>query len=120
MIRFIGKVPGFSRKIVIAGEMLELGKESAELHSRVADGGRARRSEYRYRSSGNGGASSRGSPLRRDDRDRLKFVPDAAASRRMLAGMVRSGDVILIKGSRGVKLEQALQTLRTRFAALEN
>ena len=32
MIRFIGKLQGFSRKIIVAGEMLELGTESAELH----------------------------------------------------------------------------------------
>jgi UDP-N-acetylmuramoyl-tripeptide--D-alanyl-D-alanine ligase len=32
MIRFIGKLQGFSRKIIVAGEMLQLGTESAELH----------------------------------------------------------------------------------------
>src|SRR5436190_34764 len=32
MIRFLGKVPGVQRRILVAGEMLELGPEGAELH----------------------------------------------------------------------------------------
>src|SRR5262249_10111240 len=32
MIRFIARLQGWSRKIVVAGEMLELGPEGAELH----------------------------------------------------------------------------------------
>jgi UDP-N-acetylmuramoyl-tripeptide--D-alanyl-D-alanine ligase len=32
MIRFLGRLQGYSRKIVVAGEMLELGPASAELH----------------------------------------------------------------------------------------
>src|SRR5256712_11845019 len=32
MIRFLGKLQGYQRKILVAGEMLELGPEGAELH----------------------------------------------------------------------------------------
>src|SRR5436189_633392 len=32
MIRFVGRLQGWQRKIVVAGEMLELGPEGAELH----------------------------------------------------------------------------------------
>src|SRR5439155_5707156 len=32
MIRFLGRLPGYERKILVAGEMLELGAEGAELH----------------------------------------------------------------------------------------
>ena len=32
MIRFLGKLQGYKRKIVVAGEMLELGSTAAELH----------------------------------------------------------------------------------------
>jgi UDP-N-acetylmuramyl pentapeptide synthase len=34
-----------------------------------------------------------------------RAVPDAAAAAKLLPGLVRSGDTVLIKGSRGVGLE---------------
>src|SRR5712671_1518562 len=110
MIRFIGKVPGFSRKIVIAGEMLELGKESAELHQGCGREAARAGVSIVIGVQGMAGQVLEGARAAGMTEDRLKFVPDAAQAGELLAGMVRSGDVILIKGSRGVKLEQALQT----------
>ena len=53
------------------------------------------------------------------DRSRLKFVADAVEAGELLARTVRKGDVVLLKGSRGVKLEQAINTLRAQFASME-
>ena len=53
------------------------------------------------------------------DRSRLKFVADAVEAGELLARTVRKGDVVLMKGSRGVKLEQAINTLRAQFASME-
>jgi UDP-N-acetylmuramoyl-tripeptide--D-alanyl-D-alanine ligase len=52
--------------------------------------------------------------------EKLKFMPDAAEAGEFLARTARSGDVVLIKGSRGVKLEKAMNALRARFASLES
>jgi UDP-N-acetylmuramyl pentapeptide synthase len=51
--------------------------------------------------------------------DRLRFAADAVQAGELLARTVKSGDVVLIKGSRGVKLEQALNTLRAAFSSME-
>ena len=52
------------------------------------------------------------------DRSRLKFVGDALQAGDLLARTVKEGDVVLIKASRGVKLEQTLNTLRAAFASM--
>jgi len=60
------------------------------------------------------GARSAGIP-----ENRLKFVTDAIQAGEFLASTVKPGDIVLVKGSRGVKLEQALDTLRAAFTSLE-
>ena len=50
---------------------------------------------------------------------RLMFVRDAVEAGDLLAEIVRKGDLVLIKASRGVALEQVIDTLRLSFASLE-
>jgi len=49
----------------------------------------------------------------------LKFADDSAEAGKMLSNVVRKGDVVLVKGSRGVKLEQVLNALRSSFSSRE-
>ena len=99
--------------------MLELGKDSAALHRAcgkeaalagveilVAVQGIAREVLEGARE---GGVAS----------DRLTFVDNAAQAGDFLARTVTRGDVVLIKGSRGVRLEQALNSLRAAFPEVE-
>jgi UDP-N-acetylmuramyl pentapeptide synthase len=53
------------------------------------------------------------------DPSNLKFASDAVEAGELLARTVRKGDIVLLKGSRGVKLEQTLNTLRAAFSSLE-
>jgi UDP-N-acetylmuramoyl-tripeptide--D-alanyl-D-alanine ligase len=119
MIRFLGRLEGYSRKIVVAGEMLELGHESAELHR--ACGKEAAKIDGALVVGVQGEARSLLDGAREAgvDDDRLQFAADAVQAGELLARTVRHGDVVLIKGSRGVKLDQALNTLRAAFSSLE-
>jgi UDP-N-acetylmuramoyl-tripeptide--D-alanyl-D-alanine ligase len=119
MIRFIGRVPGFQRKILVAGEMLELGPEGSELHR---DCGReAARAGLSLVVAVQGQAKGILDGARESGMDllRLKFVRDAVQAGELLARTVQKGDLVLIKGSRGVRLEQAINTLRAAFSSLE-
>jgi UDP-N-acetylmuramyl pentapeptide synthase len=49
----------------------------------------------------------------------LKFANDSAEAGKMLSAVVRKGDVVLVKGSRGVKLELVLNALYSSFSRRE-
>jgi UDP-N-acetylmuramoyl-tripeptide--D-alanyl-D-alanine ligase len=119
MIRFLGKVQGYSRKILVAGEMLELGPVGPELHRSC--GREAARAGIGLVIGVQGAATEilEGALEAGIDRGRLKFARDAVQAGEFLARTVSKGDVVLLKGSRGVKLEQALNTLRAAFSSLE-
>lgn len=119
MIRFLGRLQGWQRKIVVAGEMLELGPEGAELHRGCGREAARAGLELMIGVQGLGKEILEGALEAGMDRSRLKFVPDAVQAGELLARTVRKGDVVLLKGSRGVKLEQAINTLRAQFTSME-
>lgn len=104
------------RTIVVAGEMLELGEDAAAMH-REAGGeiaalgvsvlwgvrGLAREIVEGARSAGMDEAATRF----------FETTDEAAA---VLADEVRAGDLVLVKGSRGVHTERIVKHLRERFA----
>ena len=49
----------------------------------------------------------------------MTLVRDAVEAGDFLTGVVKDGDLVLLKASRGVKLEQAIDTLRLSFSSLE-
>src|SRR5262249_780562 len=110
MIRFVGKLQGFQRKIIVAGEMLELGPEGPELHR--ACGREAAKSGASLVVGVQGSARDFIDGAREAGMDgaHLRFSRDSMDAGDWLARTVKKGDVVLLKGSRGVKLEQALNT----------
>ncbi|HEX5000190.1 MAG TPA: UDP-N-acetylmuramoyl-tripeptide--D-alanyl-D-alanine ligase [Terriglobia bacterium] len=119
MIRFLGRLDGFKRKILVAGEMLELGPESAEMHR--ACGREAERADIAMILGVQGHAAEilEGARAAGADPEGLRFFADATAAGEALERIARPGDVILFKASRGVKLELALNVLRARFRSME-
>ena len=116
-VRVLAGMHGHDRRVLILGDMLELGEYAAELHHELG------------RTACEAGI------------DRLVLVGDlcrAAAAGALEAGMppsevchyatrdeaeadlhrlVQAGDVVLVKGSRGMALERLVKALRERFAA---
>lgn len=96
------------RHIVVAGEMLELGAEGEALHAacgkRMAERGATKIVGVR------GLAESMVKAARENGAD-AAFVADAEAAGQWLRANVQAGDAVLLKASRGVKLERALAGL---------
>src|SRR2546426_7728890 len=119
MIRFIGRLHGYQRKILVAGEMLELGPEGPELHRNCGREAARAGLELIVAVQGQAKEILEGALDSGMDRSRLKFVGDALQAGDLLARTVKEGDVVLINASRGGKLEQTLNTLRAAFASME-
>jgi UDP-N-acetylmuramoyl-tripeptide--D-alanyl-D-alanine ligase len=119
MIRFLGGLTGHKRKIVVAGEMLELGPASAELHRSCGREAAGAGVGLIIAVQGEARSILDGAREAGADESRLRFAPDAVAAGEILAREVGKGDVVLVKGSRGVKLEQTLNVLHTTFPGTE-
>jgi UDP-N-acetylmuramoyl-tripeptide--D-alanyl-D-alanine ligase len=100
-----------SRRIVVAGEMLELGLAADEMHRRCGQH-----------------MADRGIDFLLGVRGKAQFIVDCARKHGLaaefvatpeeagewLARQTRDGDVVLLKASRGVKLERALETWKAQ------
>ncbi len=119
MIRLMPKIPGYERRVVVAGEMLELGAQSAKMHAACGKEAVKAGIDVIVGVRGDAAAFVRGAREAGASASRLMFVRDAVEAGDLLAEIVRKGDLVLIKASRGVALEQVIDTLRLSFASLE-
>jgi UDP-N-acetylmuramoyl-tripeptide--D-alanyl-D-alanine ligase len=107
MVDALMAMPG-ERHIVVAGEMLELGEEAVALHA--ASGRRMAERGVTVVVGVRGVAEALVSGARGGGVEAL-FLPDAEAVGEWMLANVRERDVVLLKASRGVRLERALEGL---------
>jgi UDP-N-acetylmuramoyl-tripeptide--D-alanyl-D-alanine ligase len=116
MIDLLGHTPAPGRRILAAGEMLELGPASGELHR---EAGRAaaesRKLDWIVGVQGDAedfvdGAIDAGHPAAH-----AKFFATSTDAAAFVADLAGQGDVLLVKGSRGVKMERIVEALDARF-----
>ncbi|MFZ3215501.1 MAG: UDP-N-acetylmuramoyl-tripeptide--D-alanyl-D-alanine ligase [Candidatus Acidiferrales bacterium] len=112
LAELLAQTPGFVRRILAAGEMRELGASSPELHracgSFIAG---LRKMDWLIGVQGDAeqlihAAIGAGHP-----QERAKYFADSAQAGEFLAGFVQRGDLLLLKGSRGVKMEKILEAM---------
>jgi len=99
------------RRIVVAGEMLELGPAAEQMHR--AAGELIAENEIDVLVGVRGMAETMVESARRAGA-RAEFVATPEEAGEWLARETREGDVVLLKASRGVKLEKALETWKAR------
>ena len=103
---------GLGARLVIAmGDMLELGIQSAAAHQEaIRDVMRSRPAAFvavgpemnSAHAALSGGSSTAG----------IFTAPDSTVAADTVAGLVRPGDVLLVKGSRGIAMERIIERLR--------
>ena len=115
MIQLLAELPAYRRRILVAGEMLELGPDSAKLHHEcgawaatcginlvIAVQGLAKEIADGAVAAGIAGPD-------------VHFFTEINPAIDFVSRNVQPGDLILIKGSRGVHLEKMIQTLRSHY-----
>jgi UDP-N-acetylmuramoyl-tripeptide--D-alanyl-D-alanine ligase len=114
MVRTIVDAGGAStRRIVIAGEMLELGPEAAQLHREVG---------YKIATLGvevvwgvRGLAKDLVAGAQEKGLEEARFFSDSEAAAAALINEIKPGDLVLIKGSRGVATDKIVSAIRKAF-----
>jgi UDP-N-acetylmuramoyl-tripeptide--D-alanyl-D-alanine ligase len=122
MIKVLVATPNYRRRILAAGEMRELGTTSPELH-REAGRAAAQTGKIDWLIGVEGdaaqiveGAVGAGLP-----RAQTKTFSSSEEAAKFLADFVAPGDLLLVKGSRGVKMERIVERLLAMHAPeLEN
>jgi UDP-N-acetylmuramoyl-tripeptide--D-alanyl-D-alanine ligase len=111
MIRTLAARPAAGRRILVAGEMLELGELGPMLH--IACGHAAAEAGLDLVVAVQGNAEHLATATCAGGVPAV-FLRDANAAGEWLVENLRPGDVVLVKGSRGVHLERAIETLTNR------
>ena len=118
MTALLAATPGFRRRILAAGEMRELGGTSAELHREAgAYAARTGSIDWIIGVEGNAAELVEGAANAGISRDRLRFFRSSNEAAEFLQKELQPGDLLLVKGSRGVKMERIVEALLAQHGA---
>jgi len=114
MLETLSTWPGAVRRIVVAGEMLELGPSSRALHRHAGKCCVDYGVDWLVAVQGDAhflleGALEAGHPP-----ELGRFFPTSEEAANFCAGLLSGGDVVLVKGSRGVHLERVIELLQSQ------
>lgn len=110
-IQLLAELGRGKRSIAVLGDMLELGPKSTRMHRDVG-AFIAGQGITRLLACGPLGRElAEGARMGGMASDAIIELPDAAAAGIALSSMVRQGDVVLVKASRGMQMEQVVEAL---------
>jgi UDP-N-acetylmuramoyl-tripeptide--D-alanyl-D-alanine ligase len=112
LAELLAATPGFTRRILAAGEMRELGDSSPELHREcgrhVAS---LRKIDWIIGVQGPAEEFVRAAVAAGHPQQRAKFFQNSAEAGEFIADFIEPNDLLLLKGSRGVKMEKILEAI---------
>ena len=112
LAELLAATPGFTRRILAAGEMRELGDSAPELHREcgchVAG---LRKIDWIFGVQGPAEEFVRAAIAAGHPADRAKFFQNSTEAGEFLAQFIQPNDLLLLKGSRGVKMEKILEAI---------
>jgi len=117
MTELLAATPNFQRRILAAGEMRELGAASPQLHREAGQfAAKTGKVDWIIGVAGDAAQIVEGAVAAGFSRAWTKFFETPQEAAEFLADLVTTGDLLLVKGSRGVKMEQIVEALIARHA----
>ncbi len=110
-IQLLKQLGGSNRTIAVLGDMLELGPEAQNMHNEVGAYLVMQGITYLVAVGDLGRHIGEGARRAGMAAGQIIDVPDAAAAGQVLKTLTQKGDVILVKGSRGMRMEQVVEAL---------
>ncbi len=108
---------GAERIVVVAGEMLELGADEKKIHAETGE--KLAKSGINFLIGVRGLAEEMTDSANRNGLNETRFYNTSDEAGEFLASEIKAGDLVLIKGSRGVRTERVIEKLLQKFE-LEN
>ena len=120
MTNLLAATPGFERRILAAGEMRELGPTSAKLHREAGEfAGKTGKIDFVIGVQGDAAEIVEGAVGSGTPRAHTRSFNTPAEAAAFLVEFVRPGDLLLVKGSRSVRMERVVEALLGRFAPVD-
>jgi UDP-N-acetylmuramoyl-tripeptide--D-alanyl-D-alanine ligase len=119
MIKVLASTPNYRRRILAAGEMRELGHTSPQLHREAGSfAAKTGKIDWIIGVEGDAAQIAEGAAVAGVPRAQTKFFSSSEEAAKFLSDFVGPGDLLLVKGSRGVKMEHIVETLLARLAGV--
>lgn len=118
MIDTVAGIASCRRRILVAGEMLELGKEAEALHYSCGAWAARRGMDIVVAVQGAAKELALGAVAAGMPESQVHFFTEVNPASDFISRNVQDGDLLLVKGSRGVHLEKMIQALRSYHTEL--
>ena len=102
------------RRVLILGDMLELGDEAAKYHEKLGESLKNFNFELALLVGPLSGAVANGAVRAGIDKEKLVGFADSSAAASEVLNLLKHGDLVYIKGSRGIGLEKIIDVLDSK------
>jgi len=114
--RTLAAAPIEGRRVVVLGDMLELGPLASELHEKCGELVSLLPELLLVAAGPHADDVARGALAKGADPARVVTCADAASAARIVPPLLEPGDTVLVKGSRGMAMEKVVEAIRARFS----
>jgi UDP-N-acetylmuramoyl-tripeptide--D-alanyl-D-alanine ligase len=119
LAQLLAQTPGYARKILAAGEMLELGASSPQLHAESGQFvAKLKAVDWIVGVQGHASQFVDAAIAAGHPQQQAKFFTSSSEAADFLSALMARGDLLLLKGSRGVKMEKILEAIDANHARL--